>query len=243
MFNIVFCDDNRQFLSLLRNAVEKECMKIVSKMEDYLIGPAFIKGKDVLEYIKNNPIDVLFLDIDMPEMSGFELAKVLCRGYPKTKIIFVSAYENFVYSSFEYYPFAYLRKDHIAEELPKILRRIIKKVHESGKQLILTTNKGIKKVGANEIVYIESNRNYFTVNLIHDKQYVCRGTLTNFEKQVSEFDFFRIHSAYLINFEYVERMMDDGYVLVHRFSLPVAQRRMSEFKKSYMNYTRRYFST
>lgn len=243
MLNIVLCDDNSQFLCLLKKVVERECSKIVPKGEEYSVGPAFGRGKDVLTYIKDHPIDVLLLDIDMPDLSGFELAKVLCKEYQKTKIIFVSAYDNFVYSSFEYYPFGYLRKDHIAEELPTILNRIVEKMHESKRQIQLTTSMGVKQVDVNAVTYIESNRNYCSVNLIHGKQYICRGTLTSFETRVSDYDFFRIHSAYLINFEHVERMLDNGFVLVHNTSLPVAQRRMQDFKKAYMNYTRRFFGT
>jgi DNA-binding LytR/AlgR family response regulator len=58
---------------------------------------------------------------------------------------------------------------------------------------------------------------------------------------VSAYDFFRIHSAYLVNLEHIERMLDKGCVLVKNASLPIAQRRMQEFKKEYMEYIRRHF--
>ena len=239
MFNIIFCDDNSQFLVLLKNVVQRECEKLVPAGEDFQVGPAFGSGEAVIDYIKNNHVDVLLLDIDMPTLNGFEVAKFLCKEYKNIKIVFMSAYDNFVYSAFEFYPFAYLRKSHISEELPKVLKRILLKLKETESQLNLLTTKGIKSIDINAITYIESSRNYFLVHLIHGREYTCRGTLAEFEKNVGKFDFFRIHSAYLVNLEHVERMLEKGYVLVHNTSLPVAQRRMQEFKKAYMDYIRR----
>ena len=65
----------------------------------------------------------------------------------------------------------------------------------------------------------------------------------SFEKDVEKYDFFRIHSAFLINLEYVDKMLENGFVLVDNASLPIAQRRIQNFKKIYMDYIRRSFGT
>ena len=243
MFNIIFCDDNTQFLILLDSVVKKECKKIIPKTEECTVGPAFGSGKEVIEYIKEHHVDVLFLDIDMPNLNGFEVAKILCKEYKNIKIVFMSAYDNFVYSAFEFYPFAYLRKAHISEELPKVLKRIVEKIHEPERQLKLLTTTGIKTIDINSIAYVESKRNYFSVYSIYGREYVCRGTLSDFEREVAQYDFFRIHSAYLVNLEHVERLLEKGCVLVQNTSLPIAQRRMQDFKRTYMDYIRRCFGT
>ena len=239
----VLCDDNAQYLSLLRNFVEKECLKILKNDEDFCVGPAFGSGKELMNYLKNNHVDVLFLDIDMPHINGFEVAKVVCKDYKDIKIIFMSAYDNFVYNAFEFYPFAYLRKSHISEEMPRVLRRVIEKIHEPERKLLLSTVSGAKMIEVAAITYVESDRNYYIVHAIHERKYTCRGTLTQFEKEVEKYDYFRIHSAFLINLEHVDRMLDDGYVLVGNASLPIAQRRLQEFKRAYMDYIRRCFGT
>jgi DNA-binding LytR/AlgR family response regulator len=79
------------------------------------------------------------------------------------------------------------------------------------------------------------------VHTVNDRTYTCRGTLTQFGKEVEQYDYFRIHSAFLVNLEHVDRMLDDGYVMVGSTSLPVAQRRMQDFKRAYMDYIRRCF--
>lgn len=243
MLKIIFCDDNAQFLMMLKPMVEDACLKQIPDDKDYEIGPALGSGKEVIDYIKTHHVDVLLLDIDMPEVNGFEVAKVLCKDYKHIKIIFMSAYDNFVYSAFDFYPFAYLRKTHILVEFPKVLARILEKMNEPDRQLKLMTTDGIKMMDANSIAYVESTRNYISVHLIHGRTYTCRSTLTDFENEVVHFDFYRIHSGFLINLEHVEKLLDNGFVLVANKSIPIAQRRMQDFKKAYMSYIRRSFGT
>lgn len=243
MINIVICDDNYQYLELLKGVVEKECSSIFSDKEDYSVSGAFCSGESLLKHINDHHIDVVFLDIDMPNMNGFEVAKIICKAYKETKIIFMSAYDNFVYSSFEFYPFAYLRKSHMSEELPAVLKRVVNKIRESNQKVSISTVTGPKVIDISTITYVESNRNYVSVHTIHEKNYTCRGTLTEFERNLNDCDFFRIHSAFLINFQHVERMLDNGFVLVYNTSLPIAQRRVQEFNKNYLAYLRRCFGT
>ena len=216
---------------------------VVPRGIDYTIGPAFGSGEEMMKYIADNHVDVLMLDIDMPDLTGFEIAKILCVEHPQIKIVFMSAYDSFVYSSFEYYPFAYLRKSHISKELPTVIKRIVEKMNESERLLTLTTTLGMKQVDISSILYVESNKNYCTFHLIHNNKYVCRGTLSTYENEVMAYDFFRIHSAYLINLEHIERILGKGFVLVKNDTLPVAQKRLQEFKKTYMDYLRRCFNT
>lgn len=243
MFRIVFCDDNSQYLVALKATVQKECEKIIPTGEEVLVGPGFGSGEALLEYIKENHVDALLLDIDMPTLNGFEIARILSTEYPMIKIIFMSAYDNFVYSSFEYYPFAYLRKSHMSDELPKVLKRMVDKMNEAERQLVLTTTLGMKKVDVNSILYVESERNYYSVYLVHGKKYICRGPLSDFEKEISGFDFFRIHSAFIVNLEHVDRILENGFVLIKSTTLPIAQKRAPAFKKTYMEYVRRCFNT
>ena len=60
MLNIIFCDDNTQFLILLKELVQKEVRAIIPKEEDFFVGPALGSGKEVIEYIKSHHVDVLF---------------------------------------------------------------------------------------------------------------------------------------------------------------------------------------
>ena len=242
MFRMIFCDDNERFLESLAASVQRGCAAIVPSGQDFLIGPALASGQEVLQSMRRHHVDVLFLDIDMPEMSGFDVAKTICSEFPEVKLVFVSAYDNFVYSSFEYHPFAYLRKSRLSDELPRVLQRILDKLLEPDRQLTLNTVDGRRQVDTNSILYVESERNYCNVHLICGTKYVCRSTLTAFEQELTGFNFYRIHSAFIVNLEHVERIMENGTVLVKNEMLPIAQKRSKNFKKAYMDYVRRCFN-
>lgn len=239
MFNIAMCDDNPAFLKLLEGDIRNICAKFIPDSVECYVGPSFLKAEDVLTYIKNNPIDVLFLDIDMPNMNGFDLANILCKDYKDTIIVFMSAYDNFVYDSFEFSPFAYLRKNRMSEEVPCVLTRIVEKISNPAKQLIFNTKEGNMAFYVKEILYFESKHNYFTIYCTNKRSYDCRGTLSQVENMMTQFNFFRIHAAFIVNMDYVSRIMGASDVLIKDKLLPVSKRRMPEFRKVYTEYTRR----
>lgn len=239
MLNIALCDDNSQFLNLLEGNIRHECARLVPEEIECVVGPSFGNADDVLSYMKLHRIDVLFLDINMPNMSGFDLAKILCQEHKDTIIVFMSAYDNFVYDCFEFSPFAYLRKNRMVEEIPSVLIRIVEKILEPTKQLMLATKEGNISFFVKDILYFESKHNYYVVNCTHGRSYECRGTLSQVEEAVSQFNFYRVHSAFLVNLEYVDRIVDNSFVLVKGQHLPVAQRRVVDFRKNYTAYTRR----
>ena len=122
MLTIAICDDNPQFAKILAKKINSLCAHNLPERVDCQIAPIFGSAENVLQFLQTQAIHILFLDIDMPKINGFKLAEYLCKHYPETIIIFVSSYEEFVYSSFEYCPFRFLRKSHLEQELPiKIL--------------------------------------------------------------------------------------------------------------------------
>lgn len=240
MFNIVLCDDNKGFMSLFKSLVNKQFKMIMDDTFVYRIGACLGSGTDLLEYVKNHRIDVLFLDIDMPNITGFEIAKIISHEYSETLIVFMSAYDNFVYESFDYLPFAYMRKERITEDLPKVTYRIKDKLLEKTRYItLLTSNKEIK-VDSKEILFFESRKNYYVAHLANGVQYSCRGTMTKLENEVSSLGFFRTHSAFLVNLEHADRVSDGGSILIGDNEVPVAQKRAKEFKKAFLEYTRRH---
>lgn len=240
MFSIVLCDDNQGFLTLFKSVVNKE---FYIKMQDtrvYRIAASFGCGADLLEYSKSNSIDVLFLDIDMPEMTGFEVAKAIKREHGNTLIIFMSAYDNFVYESFDYLPFAYIRKDKIEEDITKVVSRICDKLMERTRYVTLYDKRKEIIVDLREIMYFESTKNYYVAYLSNGKTYSCRGTLTSLEDDMKPFGFFRTHHAFLVNLEYAEQVEDTGCILVGENKVPIAQKRSREFKTAFLEFTRRH---
>ena len=239
MFRISMCDDSTEYLRILEKQLLEECVKRFPKEPKCAVGPSFVTAEEVLAYLKSASIDVLFLDIDMPQMNGFELAAVLCKEYKDTLIVFMSAYDNFVYDSFEFSPFAYMRKSHMETEIPRLIDRIVEKRLDSNQTVTLCTKDGDMTFRLKDILYIESRKNYFVVYCTGGRSYECRGTMAQVEEYVLPHHFFRTHSAILVNMEHVDRIVDNIDALIEGVRVPIAQRRIYEFRRAYSEYVRR----
>ena len=151
MYYVALCDDNVEFLNMLNDMLEKEFREIVSPKHKISF-EKFNSGRSILDFAKKQKISVLFLDIDMPEMTGFEVAKILGTENKDMLIIFVSAYDNFVYESFDYSPFQFARKSCLVDDLKKIVTRINERLFAPIKYLELQL--------LDEVVNIEINKIY-----------------------------------------------------------------------------------
>lgn len=243
MLTIAVCDDNPQFANILTKKIRQLCAYKLPDRIDCRIAPEFGSADEVLRYLAKYSINILFLDIDMPQTSGFSLAKVLNEKFPDTIIIFVSAYENFVYSSFEFSPFRFLRKSCLEKELPITFQKVIEKCIIDNETLAFKTTEGETILRLKDILYFESEKNYYTIHCLLGAEYRCRGTITAVEEMVAEYDFYRIHSAFVINEEHIEFIDNSDFVHMRGGALlSVSRRKVSDFKENYMKFIRRRLS-
>ena len=240
MLTIAVCDDNPQFAHQLTARLRELCAHILPERVECRITAAFSSGEEVLRYLRQSSIHILFLDIDMPGMGGFELASDLRSRAPDTVIIFVSAYDDFVYSSFEYAPFRFLRKSHLEEELPVTLRKVVEKCMMDSETVTVHTLDGELTLRVRDILYLEGEGNYYTVRTADGEAFRCRSTLSAAEKLVAGYDFFRIHQGYLVNLEHIRAVGDDGALRMDNgATLYVSRRKLTAFREAYMQFTRR----
>lgn len=242
MLTIAICDDSSEFRRIFQNAIKKLTKDIFPKSLQNIVFVDFNQSKKVIDYLETDTIDILFLDIDMPEMNGLELAKQLVWRNADTVIVFVSGYDKFVYEVFEFSPFAFLRKDRIFDELPKTLARIAEKLERKSTDVEIVTVDGTCTVCARDMLYIKSKGNYYYCCDKTGKQLTCRGTLSEAESLFCKYDFFRVHSAYLVNLYHIRRIdKSDLYIGLNNEKIPIAQRRLADFRKVYAEFTMRNF--
>jgi DNA-binding LytR/AlgR family response regulator len=176
----------------------------------------------------------------MPGISGFELAERLNVFSPDTVIIFVSAYEEFVYSSFEYCPFRFLRKTHLAQELPDTLRKVTEKCLTDKAVLLFNTVDGEAALRLKDILFFEGQKNYYFIHTASGTVYKCRGTMDSVEELMENRGFFRVHAAFIVNLEHIESVDGSGFILMKsKKTVSLSKRRMPAFKDSYMKFLRR----
>lgn len=242
MIRIVICDDDPCFAATLTDGLTALAAKYEGDL-DLKIGPTFTSPELVLTFMEQMDFDIIFLDIDMPKITGFDLAARISEKDPKALIIFVSAYDNYVYQSFAYSPFRFLRKLHLKEELPSAFDKAIEKCLSETQALSFISTEGNVTLRPSEVLYFENDKNYYNIYCENGAVYKCRGTIKALEGVCTDKRFFRVHSAYIVNLEHIAETQNSSAVIMKNGAvISVPSPRRAEFKETYMKFVRRRYS-
>lgn len=199
---IAICDDNKNALNFIYSTVNNEFKKLGIMAQVV----AYSDSRVLMEVQKKDPYDILFLDISMPNIDGFELAREIRETSKNIFIIFITSKGELVYDSFDYQPFCFIRKDN-PDNIVKNIRRVIEKLSyymKQNKSFILDCD-GIKTVVQYiDLMYVKSDRHYLEYHLVDGSVLKERESLKNKEKELEQFDFIKIHQRYIVNLKYVK---------------------------------------
>lgn len=190
---------------------------------------------EVMEILRKQPIDVLFLDINMPKLSGISLLKSL---QEKPEVIITTAYPEYAIEGFELSVTDYLLKPFSIERFlqailkvqqklqikPVITTKIEKKEHS----IFVKSDKKLIKLNFDEIYYIEAYGNY--VKIFTDEMILTAQTLSDFIEKLSS-NFIRVHKSYIINFTHLKLIEGNQIILQNNKKLPIGK----SYKKNIIN--------
>lgn len=191
--------------------------------------------------------DILFLDIQMPEINGMQTAKLLRRKKRQMVLVFVTAMEQYVFQAFDVEAFHYLVKPFTHEKFIEVLKSAVAKVWEQNRaedqqdlkerpSLIITTGGKHLTVRLEEIVYAEVyNRKLILHTMDADIEYY--GKMKELEQQAGD-NFFRSHRAYLVNFDYIRRY-DATSIELEKGRALLSRQYYRQFVISYLKYNQR----
>lgn len=228
---IAVCDDDKIHLNKIHKAISKCSEKSEVK--------TFTSGISLLNEHTTRHFNVVFLDIDMPEFTGFEIADKI-NSIGNTLIVFVTSHDELVYSSIKFQPFRFIRKAHLDDELPEVVEALTeayKKQVLSGK-FRFQTNKGDVFADLKEVLYIEIYGHWLQVHMSHSEPLECYGNLSALEEQLSEFDFVRTHKSYLVNCQYIYSVQAKQIILDDKTEIPLSRYKAEDVKNRYKKYIR-----
>lgn len=233
MVKVAFCDDEARILEDLSVKIKSEFENLSCKIDLYTTENSI----ELLEYLKNYPVDILFLDIDMPTISGMEIAQTLLNSEIKTLLVFVTGQDALVYKSFKYHPFGFIRKTYFDEEISGIVKSLVEEMQKSSDTFLFKTNDGFNRIKLRDILYFESESNY--INL-HTKEsvYKFRSTVSAIEKELSTKGFIRTHKGFLVNQEHIFSVKSENVVLSNNVVLPIGRTNRDVIKARIMRYMR-----
>ena len=228
--NIAICDDEKNIRELLEDKVKKlyPNARII----------CFSSGEELLLFEEH--IDILLLDIQMPEINGMETAVELRKKDKKMILIFVTAAEEYVFQAFDVGAFHYLVKPINDERFAQILNKAVKELRSKrvetckneDKYLMINSGGVHIKVMLEDIVYAEVFNRKIVIHKM-DENIEYYGKMSDLEALTGD-DFFRPHRAYLVKLKYVEKYDASTIYLVI-----MAKQNYPEFVKKYMKFMQR----
>lgn len=177
----------------------------------------FTTGKQLLNYIEKKHIDILFLDIDLGEESGIEIATILANKYPNLVTVFVTGHREFAQEAFEVEALGYLVKPFDIKKMESILRKAILQVsglqneEQSVNEIVITNENLKKKISCNDILYIQRQQAR-SIIVTADKEYSIYETITSLSERLGP-DFVRVNQGEIVNINQISDIKDN-YVLV-----------------------------
>lgn len=204
---IIMVDDEPGVLLLLGSIhSELECALVVGTAEN---------ANDAIKLVKDQSPDLAFLDIELPDMKGIELAEKLREIKPDLAIVFITAHQEYSLDAFKMYASDYILKPIDQERVKTTFRRIYQMLKISGKSnpasyvqtSRISINLGNERVFVkiDEIFYIEKTGRYTFICCVNGK-FKTRQTLQELEQHFGA-EFFRSHKSYIINTDRIERIV------------------------------------
>lgn len=227
MVRVVLIDDVELIL--------KQLKYLLAKYNEIQVLAAYTDPIEALEKIKVLKPDLVFLDIEMPEVSGFFVAEEMMKTVPETAIVFVTGHEDYAAKAFDINAIDYILKPLSPGRVDQAIQKILKNINNNEKydlehkigNVAKQFSRGFSKIFALEegdrIVLLKpSDVILFTLEeqevivQTKERKYKTRQSLNYWEERLAEQRFFRCHKSYLVNFDKVEkilRMFNNTYLL------------------------------
>ncbi|MFC0603644.1 LytR/AlgR family response regulator transcription factor [Winogradskyella pulchriflava] len=239
-------DDEPMALRSLERMLLKHCPEI------NVIGKT-INPEEAVTLINDKKPDVLFLDIAMPRLDGFELLEQI--DYKNAQVIFITAYDEYALQAFKTAAADYLLKPIDKEELIQAVNKVaqlldtdttqnyiadlferLQKTNNKISSIGLPTMEGLDFVKTDTIIYCHSDGNYTEIFLNDKRKILVTRKIKYIEEKLDAAQFVRVHNSYLVNLNHVEKYIKGRggtLIMVNGDSIPVSVRKKNDFLDSF----------
>lgn len=237
----VIVDDEPDSVKLLQTEIQKHCPQVD------MIG-SYTNPQKALVDLEQLSFDLLFLDIEMPLMNGFELLeKILHINF---SIVFITAYNQYALKAFRFNALDYLVKPFESAELMEAVSKAQRRLKPSMDELAVLKKQmrgepinkiaipgsnGVVFIDFNEIIYVEANNNYSKLVLTDQRNFTISKTLKDVQEVFEERHFLRVHRQYLINLNCLKQFNRNESMLTMNNGdvLPIARTQKEKLIEKY----------
>ena len=228
---IAVCDDEEKFRMQAKEMIDK----LAGSLD--VIVDAYSDGRKLLEAFDKKPYDVLFLDIEMPVMDGITLAKKLRERSDSIYIVFLTGHVEYALEGYEVNALRYLTKPVQEAKLSEVLRFVMDK-NVSKRQLMIKEDGDETLINVSDIIYMEAQNQYVMIYTTGG-EHLIRYNIGDFEAELKNDDFFRIHRGYLVSLAKVKKLVKSEVVIEGmngEQKLPVSRSNIKPLKEALYKY-------
>ncbi|PHR68725.1 MAG: DNA-binding response regulator [Lutibacter sp.] len=242
----ILIDDERKALAILKNKIERLCPNIS------IVGETQVPEEGI-ELINRLKPQLVFLDVAMPEMSGFDVLATFKN--PTFEIIFATAFDNYAIEAINYCAIGYLVKPVDNEDLIDAVNKAIQNIDDKtaleknkllidnlgvqkfqDKKIVIPYQDGLEFVKIADIINCEGQNGYTKIHFQSRKSILSSNSIGYFNKLLENKNFYLVHKSHLINLDFIEKYLNEGYVILsNNFKIPVSRNKRNEFINSLKN--------
>ncbi len=213
-------DDEELARVLLKTHIEKiDFLTLVGSTENPI---------EALQILQNQDVDLLFLDIQMPELSGINVAKIV---KPKTEVIFTTAYSQYAIEGFNLNVLDYLLKPITFERFKQAIDKAKEYFQIQHQEDTITIKSGydLHKIRLNDILFIEGSSEYVTFQTT-ESRIMSYQTLKSLEISLPQRQFMRVHRSFIVNKDKV-KALKGKQILIENHKIPVSETYLENVKR------------
>ncbi len=234
MLRIAICDDEPAAVSEHKN-ITSDCLKSLSAAGEITV---YQRSDNLLYDITEDGFfyDLLLLDIEMPKVSGMELAKKIRLYLPNVRIIFITSHIEYAIDAFELSIFRYVPKNELASRLPAAILDAVRLITlEEGKTYTIKTNSRMERIPIRDILYIERDgKNALIVTAKGSSK--VRKSLQQVYEELDSPEFLYLDRGCIANLIHIMQVREGMAVLQDGHTLPISRSHLSEVKEEINRY-------
>ncbi|MCF0132034.1 MAG: response regulator transcription factor [Pseudobutyrivibrio sp.] len=237
MIQAAIVEDEEQIRSYLKNTLilAFEAKQLHVAFDSFSTGDSFLSMFD-----SHYHFDIIFLDIEMPQMDGITLCKKIREVSPDALVVFISNKDELVFQTFEVQPFRFIRKSEYNSQLPKLVDDLITQLNKNNTKFISFKDSSgdIFSFDVQKILYIEAQRKNCRIVLDSDERLIpCK--LMDLESSLSSYAFIKPHRSYLVNCKHIYYIGKNDIRLSNNETIPISRGKTEEVKQLFLDYTTR----
>lgn len=231
--NILICDDEKQYLESLKIHVQEYMKNHYIKANYYIT----MTPNELID--KNISVDLAFLDIQMPDVDGIELAKKLKKQNSNVILFFVTNFEQYQDEAMDLHIFRFFMKPFDVKRLYSSLDKAMEYLDESYIDVFLQSNGSLEKVLVDDIVYIRRENRKTILRTKQSKEYILKEKLEDWNDKLPNTFFYLVHKSFIVNLHYIIKYSYTELYLIGNIRVPIASRKQADFHKYWFQYLRR----